>query len=120
MFSKVIFVVDDEAIIADTLAVILQHAGFIAKPFHRPEDALCAAQSIVPDLLISDVFMPGMNGVELASRVRAQSPECRIFLFSGQQNSASLLKEEQRDFEFAIIEKPIHPTELIALIKDSL
>ncbi|MGA2249399.1 response regulator [Terracidiphilus sp.] len=120
MNSKVIFVVDDEAVIADTLSVILQHAGFVARPFHRPEDALRASESIVPDLLISDVFMPGMTGVELANRVRAQSPECRIFLFSGQQNARSVLEKEQGKFEFTINEKPIHPSELLALIHESL
>ena len=120
MVSKVIFIVDDEAVIADTLSVILQHAGFVAKAFHRPEEALHAADSIVPDLLISDVFMPGMTGVELANRVRAQSPDCRVFLFSGQQNARSIMEKEQGHFEFIIIEKPIHPTELLALIHESL
>jgi DNA-binding NtrC family response regulator len=120
MISKVIFVVDDEPVIADTLAVILQHAGFVARPFHQPEEALRAAESIIPDLLISDVFMPGMSGIELANRVRAVSPECRIFLFSGQQNVKTILESEQGDLEFTIIEKPIHPTELLALIKDGM
>ena len=120
MISKIIFVVDDEPVIADTLAVILEQAGFVAKPFHRPEDALRAAQSIIPDLIISDVFMPGMTGIELAKRVRAQSPECRIFLFSGQANAGSMLEREHGEFEFTILEKPIHPTELLALIKNSL
>ena len=116
MSSKVIFVVDDEAVIADTLAIILRHAGFVAKPFHHPEEALLAVETVVPDLLISDVFMPGMTGVELAHRVRAQSSECRIFLFSGQQNAMSILEREQGKVDFTIIPKPIHPTELLALI----
>ncbi len=118
MISKVIFVVDDEPVIADTLAVILKHAGFVARPFHSPVDALRASQSIVPDLLISDVFMPGMTGIDLANRVREQSPECRVFLFSGQQNARSILESLHGDFDFTIVQKPIHPTELLMLIKD--
>jgi YesN/AraC family two-component response regulator len=74
-------------------------------------------EAIVPDLLISDVFMPGMTGVELATRVREQSPECRVFLFSGQQDARSILERDHGDFDFSIIEKPIHPTDLLALIK---
>src|SRR6202789_2321405 len=105
MISKIIFVVDDEVVIADTLSVILRHAGFVTKAFYRPEDALRAAEWIAPDMLISDVFMPGMTGVELANRVRAHSPECRVFLFSGQQNARSVLEKEQGKFEFTINEK---------------
>jgi DNA-binding NtrC family response regulator len=120
VISKIIFVVDDEVVIADTLSVILKHAGFVAKAFYRPEEALRAAEWIAPDMLISDVFMPGMTGVELANRVRVRSPACHVFLFSGQQNAGTILEKEHGRFEFTIIPKPIHPTELLALIHENL
>jgi YesN/AraC family two-component response regulator len=46
-------------------------------------EALAAAQSDVPDLLISDVEMPGHSGVDLAIQMRAQYAKCKILLFSG-------------------------------------
>ena len=87
MFSishPTVFVVDDEHIIASSLAAILILHGYYATAFTSPRDALAAAQSRTLDLLIADVVMPGLSGVDLAIQVKAQHPECRILLFSGQ------------------------------------
>ena len=62
----VVFVVDDEPMIAMTLRLILMAHGFDARSFTDPLDALSAAHSMPPDLLISDVAMPHINGYELA------------------------------------------------------
>lgn len=87
-----IFVVDDEPIIASTLAVIFNRNGYSARCFTRPTDALTAAQSDIPDLLISDVAMPGFSGVDLAIQIKARHPECKILLFSGQAAIANVEK----------------------------
>ena len=120
MNPKIVFVVDDEPIIADTLAVILNRSGFVAKSFHRPAEVLEAAELIVPDLLVSDVVMPGMTGVELANRIRSQYPECKCLLFSGQANTRELLRSAHDDYEFEILSKPIHPADLLAKIEQAL
>lgn len=118
--AKIVFVVDDETVIADTLAVILSQSGFVAKAFYRPKEVLNAAEVIVPDLLISDVVMPGMSGVELARRLRSKYPECKILLFSGQANTRGLLKHAQEKSEFEVLQKPIHPSDLLVKIEQSL
>jgi CheY-like chemotaxis protein len=64
-----VFVVDDENIIASTLALILQHKGFDATPFTKPFEALRAACSQAPDLLVTNVVMPLLSGIELAIQV---------------------------------------------------
>jgi DNA-binding response OmpR family regulator len=61
--KRVVFVVDDEPAIAQTLAMILNQSGFAAIAFEDPHLAIEAAGAIKPDLLISDVMMPGMTGV---------------------------------------------------------
>jgi CheY-like chemotaxis protein len=68
--ALLIFVVDDEKLIASTLSLILAGSGFYARPFLDPLDALRAAQSTAPDLLLSDVVMPNMNGIELAIQIQ--------------------------------------------------
>jgi DNA-binding response OmpR family regulator len=110
-----IFVVDDERVIASTLAVIFNMNGYSARCFTEPLEALAAAQSDVPDLLISDVTMPGLSGVDLAIQMRAQHPKCKIMLFSGQAASLDLLENARaqgHDFHFLL--KPVHPSALLA------
>jgi CheY-like chemotaxis protein len=112
-----IYVVDDEEVIALTLAAILRNSGFDATAFTYPLDALKAATLDKPDLLISDVMMPGMNGVELGIQFRNGFPQCKVLLFSGQANNAPLLEGARaRGYDFELLAKPIHPNDLLAAI----
>ena len=76
-----IFVVDDESVIALTLAMILSKKGFEAHAFTLPLEALERAHEIPPNLLISDVVMPLLSGIELAIRIRELCPSCKVLLF---------------------------------------
>jgi len=113
--SPRIFVVDDEPIIAETLANILRHQGFNASFFIDPRAVLAAAELETPDLLISDVVMPGLSGIELALELRRRWPDCGVLLFSGHSATAELLEKARRDgYDFAFVAKPIHPADLLA------
>ena len=74
-------VVDDEHVIADTLAIILNQAGFDASAVYTGNDAVDIARSERPDLIISDVIMPDMNGIEAAIHIRGFLPPAK-FCFS--------------------------------------
>jgi DNA-binding NtrC family response regulator len=118
-FTQTIFVVDDELVIASTLAMILNSSGFCAVPFTSAKVAIKAAELDCPDLLITDVSMPEMNGVELAIVFRNVFPSCRVFLFSGALATTSLLEEaKQQGYEFQVLAKPIHPKEMLAAIRN--
>jgi DNA-binding response OmpR family regulator len=113
-----VFVVDDERVIAQTVALILQQSGFNAIAFTNPLHALEAAKSDTPDLLISDVMMPEMSGIDLAIAFRALCPACRILLFSGQSTTSDLLKAaREQGHHFRLLTKPVHPTDLLAAIR---
>jgi DNA-binding NtrC family response regulator len=115
--KRIVFVVDDEAVIADTLATILKNAGFEATAFHSPESVLRDANGVSPDLLITDVAMPGMTGIELAITVKSKHPECKVLLFSGQAGMTDLLERARQELpEFDFLPKPVHPTDLLAKI----
>jgi CheY-like chemotaxis protein len=116
-----VLVVDDERIIADTLTAILRKNGFAAVAAYQGLDALEIALSIRPDLLLTDVSMPGMNGIELAIAVRQAVPSCRVLLFSGHSSTADMLaRARESGHDFAVLAKPLHPTELLAQISQSL
>ena len=109
-----VFVVDDEHVIASTLAAILQMHGFSAKFFTSPLEALAAARAKSPDLLISDVEMPGLCGIELAIQMKAQYPNCMILLFSGQAATLDLLEGARaQGYDFRLLQKPVHPSEFL-------
>jgi DNA-binding NtrC family response regulator len=115
-----VFVVDDEDVIASSLAMILRlQGGFHARSFTNPLEALQAAQVEAPDLLISDVVMPEMSGIDLAIQLREQCPGCKVLLFSGQAATAQLLSSAKEiGYTFEILSKPVHPADLLARIQD--
>jgi CheY-like chemotaxis protein len=109
-----VFVVDDEHLIASTLTAILKMHGFSATFFTSPLEALTAARLRAPDLLVSDVGMPGISGIDLAIQMRAQYPECRILLFSGQPATLDLLDAAHaQGYEFDLLLKPVRPPEFV-------
>jgi CheY-like chemotaxis protein len=113
-----VFVVDDEPVIASTLAAILQMHGFSAKFFTSPLEALAAARAKSPDLLISDVDMPSISGIELAIRIKALHPTCQILLFSGQASTLDLLNSARaQGHDFDLLLKPVPPPALLAEIR---
>jgi len=116
-----ILVVDDERVIADTLGVILRQAGFAVDVAYSGTEGVERARSIRPSLILSDVVMPDMNGIEMAIRVSKEQPDCRILLFSGQAASADLLNSARsQGYDFHIIAKPVHPQDLIQYIRKSV
>jgi FixJ family two-component response regulator len=118
--KKIVFVVDDEEVIADTLALILQQNDYDAMPFYSGESAMQAGEISAPQLLISDVAMPAMSGINLAIYFRNRYPSCRVLLFSGHANTAYLLKKAGEEGDhFEILNKPIHPADLLAKLRSS-
>ena len=113
-----VLVADDEQVIANTLAIILNQAGFEARAVYSGEKVLEALEEFQPDMLISDVIMTGMTGIEAAIATREKMPTCKILLFSGQATTADLLeKARQEGHEFEILAKPVHPTDLLAKLR---
>ncbi|MEG9437290.1 response regulator [Edaphobacter sp. HDX4] len=113
-----VLVADDEQVIANTLAIILNQSGFEARAVFSGEKAVEILDTFQPDMLISDVIMTGMTGIEAAIVTRQRLPNCKILLFSGQAATADLLEKARvQGHEFEILAKPVHPTDLLAKLR---
>jgi CheY-like chemotaxis protein len=114
-----VLVVDDQNLIADTLAEILNNAGFDAVPAYDGREALEKASRFHPDWIMTDVLMPRMNGVELAIAIRKNYPKTSILLLSGQAGISEMLEDGRRQgYQFELIAKPVHPLKLIQRITE--
>jgi len=113
-----VLVVDDERIIADTLAMILNQSGFEARAVYSGEKAVEQASLFEPQMLITDVIMADLNGIDAAIQIRAILPQVKVLLFSGQAATADLLeKARTQGYEFEILAKPVHPQDLLNKLK---
>ena len=94
--------------------MILNQSGFEARAVNSGERALELALTFEPEMLISDVIMADLNGIDAAIRIRALLPHIKILLFSGQAATADLLeKARAKGYEFEILAKPVHPRDLL-------
>lgn len=109
-----VLIADDERIIANTLALILNASGYDAHAVYSGEKAVEEAGQLKPDVLICDVILGGISGIEVAIRITKTQPACRIILFSGQAATADLLdRAESEGYRFEILAKPVHPKVLL-------
>lgn len=110
-----VLVVDDERILADTLAAILGRHGYDCRIAYTGDAAVELCPAFRPNVLLSDIFMPGLDGIEAAIRIREILPACRVLLISGQAETSDLLQHaRQRGYFFELLAKPIHPADLLA------
>jgi CheY-like chemotaxis protein len=112
-----LLIVDDEQIIADSLALILGQFGYETTAVYNGEKAVEAASALMPDVVISDVMMAEMSGIEAAIQIRHMLPACRVILFSGQTSTADLIHRAiSEGHRFELLTKPIHPKALLAYL----
>ena len=112
-----VLVVDDDNIVADTLAMVLDFCGFDATAVYSGEHAVDLARQSAFDHVVTDVMMEPMDGIQTAIAIQAICPECTILLMSGNERTAQLLADAvSNGYNFDILAKPVPP----ALILDRL
>ncbi len=115
-----VLIADDEHVIADTLKIILTQGGYEVTAVYSGGKAIEAAAGWEPDVFLTDVLMPDMNGIDAAIRIRAMHPQCRVVLLSGQAATSDLLRQARADgHHFEVVLKPIHPTKLLERLREA-
>jgi len=119
--KPLILIVDDETSITMTCSAILEAHGYRTEIANDGETALQKALQIRPDMVFSDVVMPGMNGVSLAIALTEQLPNTRILLFSGNTATADILADAgTQGYSFRILAKPVPIPEMLEAIRSTL
>ncbi len=109
-----LLIVDDERTITNSLSAIFSKRGYETRGVYSAEAARAVIQDWSPDLAIIDVLLPAMNGVELAILLKAEFPNCRLMLFSGETSAADLLEFAGGGaHQFEIVAKPVSPELLL-------
>lgn len=109
-----VLIVDDEQVIADTLALILRNRGYEVYTAYSGEAAVELAAALRPDVLIADMALGRMSGMDAALEVCRQLPDCRVILVSGQAPAPELLtRASQQGHSFEVLTKPVHPMKLL-------
>ena len=113
------FVVDDEPLVAKMLCMMLSRAGCEATAFSNGPAALAALNQTRPQLVLLDLAMPGMDGIEVLRRIRETAPDVEVVMVSGQgtiKAAVDALKLGASDF----LEKPIDQCRLEAALTRTL
>jgi len=120
-YRPVVLVVDDESAIADTLSAILNHNGYATMTAYDGEEALETALITPPELLITDVILPGMSGIDLAITIKRIFPDCKTLLCSGQAAAVDLLDTATSEgHRFTLLTKPVHPQEILKHVAERI
>jgi CheY-like chemotaxis protein len=111
-----ILVVDDEPTIAVTLAAILKEEGYEVETAFSGEEAVRKAARFNPNLLITDLIMGAMNGMEAAARITAMLPDCRVLFFSGTRSFDELCQAAPKRLVYSFARKPMPVPDLLNAI----
>lgn len=111
-----ILVVDDEPVVAETLGIILRQEGYEVETFTFPESALESLREKPADIVLTDMRMPKMNGIELADRISDLWPACRIVILSGARLEEVLGRPAFNWPPYEVLYKPFSPQDLLSVI----
>jgi len=101
-----VLIVDDNVRLARTVAAYMEMQGFRAHPAHSAEEALLAAQQVRFDLVLLDINMPGMDGLEVCHRLIATAPGMRVLMVTGRDSPEDPLRAAAVGAR-ALLTKPI-------------
>ena len=116
MTEKTILIVDDEADIRFALEVYLSHLGYKVLKAETSEEALSLFRVFSPAIILSDIKMPGMDGIELLQKIKRESPETEVIMITGHGDMALAIDSIRSDATDFLL-KPINDDALEIALK---
>jgi DNA-binding NtrC family response regulator len=116
---SLVLIIDDEHGVREVLRDTLEAAGFATETASNGRDGLAKYRSHRPDIVITDVLMPKLSGIELVNRLLDEDPTARIIVMSGVVGAPFL--EAGRDVGVCrVFEKPVDVRLLVAAVRELL
>jgi DNA-binding NtrC family response regulator len=112
-------VLDDEQRMVDILTMVLQREGYEVHPFTRPDVAIDALRTESFDLLITDLKMPGVDGLSVLQHAQSVNPELPVILITAHATVATAIAA-MREGAFDYVEKPFDNDKLKELVRRAL
>lgn len=114
-----VIVVDDEASIRTAVEQWLSLSGFEVQLFSRAEECLTQLPRDFPGVILSDVRMPGLSGLELLAEVQRRDADLPVILLTG-HGDVPMAVEAMRDGAYDFLEKPFSPDALLNSLRRAL
>lgn len=114
-----ILIVDDEENIREVLSGILEDEGYCVEKAKNGIEGLKAALSGIFDLVILDVWLPGMGGIEVLEKIKEEMPDLGVIIVSGHGNIDMAVKAVKMG-AFDFLEKPLSLDKIITVVKNGL
>ncbi len=111
-----VLIIDDEAGILDSLRILLKTEGFTPHVALGGRQGLEQIESLSPDIILSDVRMPAVSGLEVLSAARQRDPDTPVILMTAQATLQSAM-QAVNEGAFYYIQKPFRNDELVAILK---
>jgi len=119
-FNKKILLIDDDDSITKVFGEYFETKGFLVQSANNGSDALSIFRSFNPDIIVSDIMMPGMDGLTLQEKIRDLSPEQKIILITGDKSKEGA-KELMKAMGITMLFKPVNiAVELWNAVKEQL
>lgn len=112
-----IFIVDDDQAVRHSLSLLLESEGLDSRSFGSPQEFFDYCRPSDDDRLIVDVDLPGMDGIELLKRLRAQGLTLPAVVITGKP-STFVRQQALAAGAMAFLEKPIDADEIVSLVRD--
>lgn len=114
-----LLVIDDEAIVGKRLKQVFTKVGFAVETFTDPVAAIEAMENSPVDIVVTDLKMDAMDGIEVLKRAKAINPDCRVIIITGYA-SVETAELAQENGVFSFLAKPFRLDELKQLIAEAL
>jgi UDP-3-O-[3-hydroxymyristoyl] N-acetylglucosamine deacetylase len=119
LMERKVLIVDDEESVVQSIAGVLEDEGFRVAKAKSGEEAIKVFQQEEPDVTLLDIWMPGMDGIEVLKRLKWIAPECQVIMISGHATiSTAMTAVKLGAFDF--IEKPLSLDVLLMTIRRAL